>query len=99
MSKKNTWRSWASRGSISRAAAVERKPERVSGTVSFSSTVSAPFVNASSFEVSSADSGRGARLARGAVCVVIATSLLCCRSVPWGRLTARLGEAASPPTG
>ena len=82
VSKKNTWRIWASRGSISRAATVERKPERVSGTVSFNSTVSAPLVSASSLEVSSAESGRGARLARVAVCVVIATSFVSRPSVP-----------------
>ena len=59
MSKKNTWRIWASSGSISSAATVERYPDPDSGTVNFSSTVSAFFVRARSLEISSADSGAG----------------------------------------
>src|SRR5215218_3386421 len=45
VSKKNTWRIWASRGSMPSAATMERRWE--SGTVSFSSTLSAWLVSAS----------------------------------------------------
>ena len=50
MSKKNTCRIWASSGSISNAATVERYPDPESGTVNLSSTVSAFFVSARNLE-------------------------------------------------
>src|SRR5918994_2964348 len=54
VSKKNTWRIWASRGSMPNAVTVERRSE--SGTVSFSSTLSASLASASSSSSWASDS-------------------------------------------
>jgi hypothetical protein len=51
VSKKNTWRIWASSGSSPRAATVDRWA--ISGTVIFSSTLSAPSTNSISRIISS----------------------------------------------